>query len=90
MFEGTKEMNWFPNNDSPFWPIFAIVFRTLAVVLVLTHLVSTGYREGWVTRSDLPLVAKLGVFLLTYDGFFVIVRIAKRLYKKWTGGDPEQ
>lgn len=67
-----------PPNDSHFWYLarFIVVF-TLAVVGV-----SVGYKQGWVTRSDLPVVLTIAAGLLGVDGTqFLSHRRARRKAK---------
>jgi len=49
--------------ESPLWPI-----ARLAVVGTITICaVSLGYKDGWVTRSDLPVVLAIAGSLLGFD-----------------------
>ena len=52
-----------PESDSPVWPIL----RMTAFVVCGVYVLSTGYREGWVARSDIPVIAKWGVSLGLFD-----------------------
>lgn len=50
-------------KDSPFWKILNVTVLGLLIVWGL----STGYKEGWVARADVPVLLKiLGGFAL-YD-----------------------
>ena len=52
-----------PPKNSPFWPILRLlVVSTMGIIGV-----SVGYQEGWVTRSDLPIVAAIALSLLGVD-----------------------
>ena len=52
-----------PESDSPIWPLLRLVVVALVTILA----VSTGYREGWVTRSDLPIVLTIAGSLIGFD-----------------------
>ena len=55
-------MQW-PANDSPFWTILRIAVVLVAAIVA----VSLGYKEGWVTRSDLPIVLEIAGALIGVD-----------------------
>lgn len=44
-----------PDKDSPLWPILRIAVVGLVGIVAL----SVGYKDGWVTRADLPIVLSL-------------------------------
>ncbi len=53
----------FPDSNSPIWPLLRMVVFVVCGVYIL----SNGYREGWVTRSDFPVLAKWAVSLGLFD-----------------------
>lgn len=53
----------FPPNDSHAWPLI----RLVVVVMLAVMAVSLGYSQGWVTRSDLPVVLTIAAGLLGVD-----------------------
>lgn len=53
-----------PDKNSPFWSIL----RLVVVLVGGAVIVSTGYRQGWVTHADLPVILKFGSLVLGVDG----------------------
>ena len=54
-----------PPNDSPLWPLLKLaIVGTLLLVGV-----SYGYREGFVARSDLPILLSVLLPLMGIEGF---------------------
>lgn len=52
-----------PESNSPVWPLLRMVVFVICGVYILNN----AYREGWVTRADLPVLIKWGVSLGLFD-----------------------
>lgn len=52
-----------PDKDSPVWPLV----RLVVVSTITIAAVSIGYKDGWVARSDLPIVLTIAGSLLGFD-----------------------
>lgn len=51
-------------KDSPIWPIL----KYLAVGSMAIYAVSHGYQEGWVAKSDIPVILQILLGLVGIDG----------------------
>lgn len=52
-----------PDSNSPIWPLLRMVVFVVCGVYIL----STGYKEGWVTRADFPVLLKWATALGLFD-----------------------
>lgn len=46
-------------KDSPIWPIISSTIKYSVFGLVIVWGLSTGYKEGWVARADVPVLLKI-------------------------------